>query len=502
MSFEETSPAEEPAADEEVRPRSTLYRAVWRWHFYAGIFAIPIIVILSISGIVYLFKPQIESVLYSDHTTVTPGEGTVSYQEQLETVQAAHPDMPVVAMEPPAGDNKTTRFHLDNGGTGGFEPAGQTVFVNPYTGEIEGERNNAYNPAQVAVQIHGSLMTANWLGDPKWGDHFLELVAGWTVVLVVTGIYLWFPRGRKISLRGNLVPRLDLKGTRIPWRDVHAITGVMFSFVFLFFLLTGLMWTNVWGSKYSEVAASFNSSYPEVASESTPPETVGDVVGEGRSSWAQSEIPVLPSGEPVGNHAQHGDTISWDPSGGAPLDAIVAEAQAVGFTTGYVVFWPEGETGSYYVAQWPDMGSRPNQSAFDEKTAFIDQYSAETLGTYNFDQFGLMAKATDFGISLHEGREWGLFSQLLALIGTLAILVSCATAVVMWYKRRPRTLGAPRRVYSPGVAIGFVALTLTLGVFFPLVGVSLVLLFIVDFFILRRIPPVARFFGMSGPASA
>lgn len=36
------------------------YRAVWRWHFYAGIFCIPFVVVLAISGAIYLFKADIE----------------------------------------------------------------------------------------------------------------------------------------------------------------------------------------------------------------------------------------------------------------------------------------------------------------------------------------------------------------------------------------------------------------------------------------------------------
>jgi uncharacterized iron-regulated membrane protein len=483
-----------PASQEgDGTPRSALFRAVWRWHFYAGLFAIPVIVVLSLSGIVYLFKPQIEGIIYSDQTHVTPGQTTVSFEDQLQVVEERYPDMPVVAMEPPASADKATRFHLDNGGTGGFEPAGFTVFVDPYTGKIEGSRNNAYNPAQIALQIHGYLMTPNWLGDEKWGDHFLELVAGWTVVLVVTGVYLWWPRGRAgRSLKGTIIPRFKVRGARIPWRDVHAITGVMFAFVFMFFLLTGLMWTDVWGAKYGEVATSLGATYPEVPSEST----VGDVTGPGGSSWAQSELPVLPSGDTAG-HAHHGNSIEWDPANGAPLDAVVAQAQKLGFTTGYVLYWPDGETGSWMATQFPDTGSKPNQSAFDEKTAFIDQYTAEPVGSYKFGQFGIMAKASDFGISLHEGREWGLISQLLALTGTLAILVSCATAVVMWYKRRPQGLGAPRRVYSRSAMVGILAITVTLGAFFPLVGISLVALLIFDFIILRRVPPLAKAFGIA-----
>ena len=39
------------------------YRIIWRWHFYAGLFCLPFIVVLSLSGAVYLFKPQIDAFL-------------------------------------------------------------------------------------------------------------------------------------------------------------------------------------------------------------------------------------------------------------------------------------------------------------------------------------------------------------------------------------------------------------------------------------------------------
>jgi hypothetical protein len=34
-------------AELRAQPRPRLFRAVWRWHFYAGLLVIPIIVILS-----------------------------------------------------------------------------------------------------------------------------------------------------------------------------------------------------------------------------------------------------------------------------------------------------------------------------------------------------------------------------------------------------------------------------------------------------------------------
>ena len=41
--------------------RSALYRTIWRWHFYAGLFCIPFVLWLALTGSIYLFKPQVEA---------------------------------------------------------------------------------------------------------------------------------------------------------------------------------------------------------------------------------------------------------------------------------------------------------------------------------------------------------------------------------------------------------------------------------------------------------
>lgn len=37
------------------REPSDLYRAIWRWHFYAGLLILPFLVTLALSGAIYLF---------------------------------------------------------------------------------------------------------------------------------------------------------------------------------------------------------------------------------------------------------------------------------------------------------------------------------------------------------------------------------------------------------------------------------------------------------------
>ena len=37
--------------------RINFYNLAWRWHFYAGLFVAPFMILLAITGIIYLFKP-------------------------------------------------------------------------------------------------------------------------------------------------------------------------------------------------------------------------------------------------------------------------------------------------------------------------------------------------------------------------------------------------------------------------------------------------------------
>ena len=55
--------------DASPRPRaavSDLYRAVWRWHFYAGLFVLPFLITLAVTGAAYLFRDEIDAIIHAD----------------------------------------------------------------------------------------------------------------------------------------------------------------------------------------------------------------------------------------------------------------------------------------------------------------------------------------------------------------------------------------------------------------------------------------------------
>ena len=50
--------------------KPSFYNLAWRWHFYAGLFVIPFMILLSLTGIVYLFKPQLDQLMYPELLSV------------------------------------------------------------------------------------------------------------------------------------------------------------------------------------------------------------------------------------------------------------------------------------------------------------------------------------------------------------------------------------------------------------------------------------------------
>ena len=91
---------------------SGLFRAFWRWHFYASFIVIPTVLVLAVTGLVYLFRFQIEPAVHQDLMRVSaPADPMfIAYDEQLAAVAAARPDDTVVSMAEPAASDHSTRF--------------------------------------------------------------------------------------------------------------------------------------------------------------------------------------------------------------------------------------------------------------------------------------------------------------------------------------------------------------------------------------------------------
>jgi uncharacterized iron-regulated membrane protein len=342
-----------------------------------------------------------------------------------------------------------------------------TVFVNPYNGKILGHLKKDEKFMNKVEKLHGELMIGTT------GDRIVKMAACWAMILLITGLYLWWPRNKK-DIFGTLIPRLS-KGKRIILRDLHAVPAFWFSLFVSIFILTGLPWSGLWGDLINRVATATQTGYPTGLWDGNVPQSTVPSKDVAKVPWAAENLPVPESNQ----------------LGVSPLsvEQIMKIADENKVEKGYSITFPKGEKGVYTVAVSPDKPER-------QATLHIDQYSGKVLADLRFKDYGVLAKAISIGVALHEGHYFGLANQLLDLIICLGLIGIALTGVMMWWKRKPSgTLGAPSLPKNFRLLKGVAVLIIILGIIFPLVGASLLVVLVLDWLVIKRIPAVKQWVG-------
>ncbi|NBF10595.1 PepSY-associated TM helix domain-containing protein [Pseudomonas sp. Fl4BN1] len=446
------------------RPKVSFYNLAWRWHFYAGLFVAPFMVMLALTGIVYLFKPQLDPLMYGSLLKVPAGHHSLSADELLQRVQSAYPKGQVKQYLPPIDAERSAQFVVQDAGHE------LNVFIDPYHGDVLGEQDAKRNLQAVARAIHGELMMGTV------GDRLVELAAGWGIVLVVSGLYLWWPRGQ--SSAGVLWPRFNARG-RLFWRDLHSVLGFWGAAFLLLMLLSGMTWTGVWGKQYADLW----NRFPVAMWNNVP--TSNQQAGELNSAtrqtvpWALENTPMPLSGD----HAEHMAHNAADAAPAAPgisLQAVQDIAHQRQVEPGYSITLPTTAIGVFTIAVFADD---PRNDA----TLHVDQYTGKVLADVRWQHYSNVARATEMGVMLHEGKMFGRVNQIIVLVVCLMILLSAVSGIVMWWKRRPQgRLGVPPLRHDlPKWKTAMLIMAL-LALVFPLVGASLIAVWLLDRLLLSR----------------
>jgi uncharacterized iron-regulated membrane protein len=509
------------------------YRTLWRWHFYAAIFVMPLLVVLAITGTIYCFQPQIEPLLYPGRLVVEPAATPRLSEDALlaRATAAMPPGSRVLRASIETDPRRSAEFV--------FAPPGgdkQSMYLNPYSGTVLGTLSVDHRFMQVDRMIHRKLL----LGKP--GELVMELAACWTLVMIGTGVALWWPRGSS-TVRGSLLPRLALRGRPL-LKSLHGALGIWLAVGALAFVLSGLPWSGSWGRQFKAIATQANlASPPDSKAElrSTLPGAedgqAGSMAHHPMASMATGSSMTMAQSMAMGHTMkmgamqmdaaqmrsmqspgeQHADAqdqseakaddsmpgmimddlplpqAPWavgdtkvPQSRAKPLPAslsierVMAIARSRGVTGDYDVVLPSSPTGVYTVSRFP---ADPQQ----ERTLHIDRYSGAVLGDIGYPQYGPVSKAVAYGTSLHMGRYFGLANQIVCSTISLGLVAMVVTGCLMWWKRRPaRALGAPSRPRGVPPMRAWKAGLVVLGVVFPLMGSTMLVVWAVDRAIFSR----------------
>ncbi len=422
----------ERASEEEDKRLSTqIYLAVWRWHFWSGLLITPVLIIVSLTGSIYVFKAEIERWLYPEVMFVEPVGEAGLVEGFISAINAEYRQHEISFVNFYEDPERAWEAFGDIHGENGEHLDVRRFYYDPYREKLLGTLDNETEFFRVVLAIHRRLFA----GTP--GRIIVETATCWDIISMLAGLYLWWPKG-KAKIWGVWLPRIRGRA-RVILRDWHTVPGVYMVLFVIMIMFTGLLFTRIWGTGY-RAGNALTGGFPDFFL--NPP---------------QSQLP-------------EGD----EPPSQISIDQALSTANEL------FPFWGTSygirivETGSEEAYQ---VVSSLQEASIDRGVVFIDQYSGDVLVFETNEDLPLRTHLTLLFYPIHVGSIFGTPTKIIAVIACFLIMTMSSTGVIMWWKRRPSgKLGAPKKPPHKIVPRWLAWSTVSLAIFLPTVGLTLLLI--------------------------
>lgn len=361
-------------------------------HLYLGIPLGIFITIVCLSGAILVFREEIRELTHPERYFVpsSPQTEALPLDDLVQRVERELGGDPVTSITIPRDPQRTLQMRTKGGGR-------TTLYINPYTAEIQemAERSSSDFFSQVMALHRRLLGERGGIGREIVGYSTLGLV-----LLLITGLVLWFPRSRR-QLKASLTIKTSASRQRL-WRDLHNVLGFYLTLGLLVLALTGLYYSPIqW------VREGINSLTASSEAETHPRQ------GERRRAHGQAPSEV--------QHFEH-----WQRA----LDQLrELEPKAAKIT-----LEPSEASVSLYDGWGTTRAS--NEYAIDPQTGLatlVQRYSDQPLQT----------KVRGWIYTLHVGAWGGIWSKLLtcaiALLGSSLPITGYYLFVIKRKRRKPST---------------------------------------------------------------
>ena len=432
-----------------------LKKTVFWLHLAAGLAAGVVVLVLGLTGVIMSFERQI----LESNTGVTvkkpAGELVVAGPE---TILANH------AGSTPAASGVTYYSDPEMPASVQFG-RGKSSYADPYTGESLGEGNT-----RLKGFFAWTLRLHRWLTlegtSRELGGNITKAANLVFLFLVVSGLYLWFPkRWSRTAWRAVATLQFRLKGRARDW-NWHNTFGFWACIPLLFIVLTGLVMSYSWANNLIYKAVGENPPPPRGAG--GPPQRggaareggerrgarggEGGMAREGRGEGGgrregrggEGGMAAREGGRRGGADDNHDHDHEAAPVSLAGLDAGFAKVKAAspGWRT-IIVSTPKGPTADYSVS-FSHRG-RPDL----RRMLAVDLASGEIVKNEGFETQTTGRKVRTFVRWVHTGEALGWFGQALMGLASLAAVILVWTGFALSWRRFTKK----RRVAVPGQAV-------------------------------------------------
>jgi uncharacterized iron-regulated membrane protein len=376
------------------------FKKIAGWlHLWIGLVTGLVVVIVSLTGCIYVFDEEIFNSIHKDIVYVQKTGPARPVSELLANAQNAVGKDKELNNVKISSDNKSYVFSgfkindrkkINLSYFSQFEYLDE-VYVNQYTGKVLGIMDMRYEFFNVVEQLHRQLLLVKPVGSPLVGVCILAYL-----IMLITGFILWLPKNYR-QFKKSVAVKWNAKWKRVNY-DLHNSLGFYVLPIAMLIAITGLVWsfkwweTGIYRMLGDKGKAGFSRTLPKIKAADT--------------SLNKIDIIHYRLLKKLGNN--------WTKIGiGIPTKKTKVSMSFVQIASndawrGVSYYFYDGRTGD-----------------------FIDElpHDKKTLGM----------KWRNSNLELHTGRLYGLWSQLLAFFASLISASLPISGFLIWWGKRNKS---------------------------------------------------------------
>lgn len=365
-------------------------------HLWLGLASGAIVLLLAITGCIFVFSSEITNELRKNEKYVTAQQEPQKLDVLWEKAQSHLGDDTQLSWAYAYNDpEKSWVFYAYKLNPEAITYFGnmeyyKAVYVNPYSGDVLGVYDEEYDFFNIVKFLHWSLLLKTEIGQP---------IVGWAtfifVIMLISGIILWWPINKNAASQ-----RFTFKWKKnTSWKrknyDLHNILGFYIASIALIMAITGMVWAFTWVKSAVYFAGSGNTEMPVLAQQTSRKlEDKKDGVLHIAFKNAQKLYP-------------ESNGFRFTPATGeqAVINAYVQEYDGVYYKNHALQF---------------------------------DQYSGEVLAQRDYSEKDFGEKLIDANYDIHVGAILGIPGKVIVFLASSVCGSLPLTGFMVWWRRKNR----------------------------------------------------------------